>query len=99
MKWRPLQLGTRRELSKAPDSRIRAPYGPSRRPQPQDALLLRSQSFSWASDCEAAAGASLPHTHSRVFAEGQTRESLHQLATGSAKQLPCTIGLSGADQR
>src|SRR6266481_5267853 len=64
-------------------------------PEPSHALPLRPLGELESAGGAAASSTALPHAHTLLFASGGSRGSLHQLAAGSAGELPRAIGLSG----
>ena len=70
-----------------------------RRAPPQHPLPLRPARRTRPADRPAAARAALPHAHPQLFAQGRAGEAFHQLAAGSAGQLPRASRLPGQDAR
>src|ERR1700694_2940004 len=63
-------------------------------PEPCHALPLRPLGELESAGSAAASSTALPHSHTFLFAPGGPSGSFHQLATGSAGELPGSIGLS-----
>ncbi len=74
----------------------RRPLGDTRRPAPRHPLWLRSAGRARAAVDPAASSATLPHTRSKLFAQGHAGQSLRQLAAGPAWQLARPLRFSGA---
>ena len=75
----------------------RAPDGHSRRAAPQDVYQYDRPGDTVAAGGPAAAGAAQPHAGQQLLAAHRAGEPLHQLAAGSAGQLPRPAGVSRTD--